>query len=157
MWKTGFIRSSSAGRRSDPTLTSHPPPAAAGCAAKRLGGAGGPSEEEVTHVGSGSRRKSRHMLSLCGRPSRFTGQYGRRAHLTQKNHLTAAVAQSSGISTRVLCWAIFRRRSATQKRCGKQTNLSVAVPGREAEFTSTERLGLQDVVQLSPRLSGLAL
>ncbi|CAF89191.1 unnamed protein product, partial [Tetraodon nigroviridis] len=66
-------------------------------AAKRLDGAGGPSEEEVTHVGSGSRGKSRHMLPLCGRPSCFTGHYGRRAHLTQNDHLTAAVAQSPGI------------------------------------------------------------
>lgn len=34
------------------------------CAAKRLSGAGGLSEEEVTHVRSGSRGKSWHMLSL---------------------------------------------------------------------------------------------
>lgn len=39
------------------------------------------------------------MLPLCGRPFRLAGQYGRRAHLTQNDHLTAAVAQSPGISS----------------------------------------------------------
>lgn len=56
------------------------------------------------------------MLPLCGRPSCFTGHYGRRAHPTQPNHLTAGAAQSAGIC---LCsflglGAIFRSVSGAQ-------------------------------------------
>lgn len=78
-----------------------------------------------------SRGGSRHMLSLCGRPSCFAGHYCRRAHLTQNDHLTAAVAQSPGIHAGALFLglaAIFRSLSVTQTRqndAEKQANLAV--------------------------------